>query len=142
MISRLILCALLIAGAYVCAPANTAPSQKCPTVEIKATEASVSAGGLVTLTVKITNPEPDVDYTYNWSVSSGGITEGQGTPKVIVELQSDPMTATVDLGGGAPVCSNVASITITPKGKSSSGSAVAVFPNIREPAALLWRRIN
>lgn len=128
-----------LASAQVCAASQPISSQKCPTIEIKATEASVNAGGTVTLTVKVTNPEPNIDYTYNWSLSSGGITEGQGTAKVIVELESDPMTATVNLGGGSPTCSNVASITITPKGKASSSSALAVAPNFRQVAALVPR---
>lgn len=132
MIGRLVICALFIAGAYVCAAANTTSAQKCPTVEITAKEASVNAGGTVTLNVKVANPEANVDYTYNWSVSSGGISSGQGTSQVTVDLESDSMTATVDLGGGSPTCSNVASITITPKGKSGSGSMSALSPTSRQ----------
>lgn len=115
-----------LAGAQVCTAAPTTPVQKCPTIAIVAKEATASPGGTVTLTVKITNPESDINYTYNWSLTSGGLTSGQGTSQVTVELESEPTTVTVDLGGGSPTCMNAASITITPKGKPSSGSISAM----------------
>jgi hypothetical protein len=108
MIRILLFAIFSLASVQVAAAGQTTLSQKCPTIEIKAKETSVSPGGSVTLTVKITNPEPDVDYTYNWSVSTGAISSGQGTSQVTVDLESEPMTATVDLGGGSPSCTNVA----------------------------------
>lgn len=58
------------------------------------------------------------DVTYNWSVSSGTITTGQGTPTIMVDTDStmagQSLTATVDvpdLGGMA--CGSTASETVT-----------------------------
>jgi hypothetical protein len=46
--------------------------------------------------------------TYNWSVSSGTITSGQGTPSITVatdaSMAGGNVTATVDIGGTDPSC--------------------------------------
>jgi len=45
--------------------------------------------------------------TYNWSVSAGTITNGQGTTTITVDtagLGSSTVTATVSLGGADPAC--------------------------------------
>ena len=47
------------------------------------------------------------NYTYNWTVSAGTITSGQGTPTITVDtagLTSTTVTATVDVGGQDAAC--------------------------------------
>jgi hypothetical protein len=53
-----------------------------------------------------------VTATYNWSVSAGTITGGQGTSSITVDTAGtggQTITATVDVGGYNPACSKTAS---------------------------------
>ena len=53
--------------------------------------------------------------TFNWSVSTGTITSGQGTDRIHVEgLERDEITATLDVGGFAGSCATTASATMRP----------------------------
>jgi hypothetical protein len=52
--------------------------------------------------------------TYNWSVSAGTISSGQGTSVITVDtagVGGQTVTATVELGGVDPACSRTASCT-------------------------------
>jgi hypothetical protein len=56
----------------------------------------------------------DMNVTYNWSVSAGTISSGQGTSSISVDtagLGGQTVTATVELGGLDPSCSRTASCT-------------------------------
>src|SRR6185295_5101468 len=56
----------------------------------------------------------DMTVTYNWSVSAGTITSGQGTSSITVStdnLGGQTVTATVEVGGLDPSCSRTASCT-------------------------------
>ena len=56
----------------------------------------------------------DMNVTYNWSVSAGTISSGQGTSSITVDttgLGGQTVTATVELGGLDPSCSRTASCT-------------------------------
>jgi len=59
----------------------------------------------------------DVSVTYNWSVSAGIITSGQGTSVITVEAGNDDAncTATVEIGGLPRECSNSSSATVSIK---------------------------
>jgi hypothetical protein len=56
--------------------------------------------------------------TYNWSVSAGTISGGQGTSSITVDttgLGGQTVTATLELGGLDPACSRTASCSTTVK---------------------------
>jgi hypothetical protein len=56
--------------------------------------------------------------TYNWSVSAGTITSGQGTSTITVDTTGQggqTITATVELGGLDPSCGRTASCTVSVK---------------------------
>ncbi|HEV8370785.1 MAG TPA: hypothetical protein VGQ39_22745, partial [Pyrinomonadaceae bacterium] len=56
--------------------------------------------------------------TYNWSVSAGTISSGQGTSAITVDtsgLGGQSVTATVSVGGADPSCNNSASCTTAVK---------------------------
>ena len=77
----------------------------CPVVSVSCPE-SVELNAPITYTANVTNAPAAV--TYNWSVSAGTITGGQGTPTITVDtagLGGQPVTATVSLGGADPACS-------------------------------------
>jgi len=54
--------------------------------------------------------------TFNWSVSSGTISSGQGTPSITVDttgLGGQTVTATVEIGGLPPECDRARSCSFT-----------------------------
>jgi len=81
-----------------------APPPPCPTVAVTCTDA-VDVGSPITYTANVTGEAANV--TYNWSVSAGTITSGQGTSTITVasdNLGGQSVTATVSLGGVDPSC--------------------------------------
>lgn len=61
------------------------------------------------------------DVTYNWMVSNGTITGGQGTVAIQVDtkgLKNESITVTVEVGGLRYNCSNIKSASIDVVGKN------------------------
>jgi hypothetical protein len=90
---------------------------------------SVNEGTPITYTARLDDPSASV--TYNWSVSSGTIIEGQGTPNITVSttnLGGRTVTATVEIGGVAPEC---------PRTSSASTDVASIKPPER-----LAKKIN
>ena len=82
----------------------------CPTVSVSC-PSDVDQGSPITFSASV---QGDANVTYNWSVSSGTITSGQGTSSITVStdgLGGQTVTATLDLGGLDPACSKTASCT-------------------------------
>ena len=87
------------------------PNLVCPTVNVTC-PSDVSEGGSITFTANFTPGTPQVTPTYNWTVSAGTITSGQGTSAITVDtkgLGGQTVTATVELGGVDPTCGRTAS---------------------------------
>lgn len=83
----------------------------CPQVAVSCTDA-VDQGSPITFTASVTGGDSGVTGTYNWSVSAGTITSGQGTSSITVDtagLGGQTVTASVDVGGYPPACSTTAS---------------------------------
>lgn len=83
----------------------------CPTVSVSC-PADVQQGSPITFNASVTGGPSGLMPTYNWSVSSGTITSGQGTSSITVDTANtggQTVTATVELGGVAPECSRTAS---------------------------------
>jgi hypothetical protein len=100
-----------VGGAVLAAGCSPATNSKCPTLAVAA-DVGKAAPGTATFTL---TPVAD-GLTYNWSVSAGSITEGQGTPAIVVAdpTPGDTVTATVEVGGRDASCaaaSNTASGT-------------------------------
>src|SRR5258705_8206716 len=80
----------------------------CPTIS-GSCPADVDLGAPITFTA---SGAGDMNVTYNWSVSAGTISSGQGTSSITVNtdgLGGQTVTATVELGGLDPSCSRTAS---------------------------------
>ena len=80
----------------------------CPTVSVSC-PSDVDQGSPITFSSSTAD-----NVTYNWSVSAGTISSGQGTSSIIVNtdgLGGQTVTATVELGGLDPSCSRTASCT-------------------------------
>jgi hypothetical protein len=89
------------------------PILVCPTVTVSCADA-VEEGAPATFTANFTQGTPAVSETYNWTVSAGTITSGQGTSSITVDtkgLGGNSVTATVEVGGVDPSCNRTASCT-------------------------------
>ncbi len=89
---------------------------ECWTVSVTGPSGITQPGESMTFTANVSGGSA-TDPTYNWSVSSGTITSGQGTPSITVattrEMANSSVTATVELGatGLCPECPRSASET-------------------------------
>ena len=75
----------------------------------------------LTFTANVSGGDNDVTPTYNWSVSAGTISSGQGTSTIIVDTKEAggmTVTATVDVGGYSRECSTSHSCTASVAKKS------------------------
>jgi hypothetical protein len=82
----------------------------CPTISVSC-PSDVDQGAPITFGASVNG---DANVTYNWSVSAGTISGGQGTSSITVNtdgLGGQTVTATVELGGLDPSCSRTASCT-------------------------------
>lgn len=93
----------------------------CPTVSVSCPTDITEAGTPITFSANVSGGDPNASITYNWTVSAGTISGGQGTPSITVDttgLGGQTVTATVELGGVAPECQRTAScssqIGVTP----------------------------
>ena len=82
------------------------PKPPCPTVSVSC-PSEVDAGAPITFTASVSGGDPNMQPTYNWSVSAGTISSGQGTSSITVDTANaggGTITATVSLGGADPAC--------------------------------------
>lgn len=79
---------------------------QCASVTVSGPAGLTNAGDTMTFTASVT--PGTYDPTYNWTVSSGTIESGQGTPSIVVRTTSDmvgqSVTATVQIGGAPAGC--------------------------------------
>src|SRR5215218_4310378 len=89
------------------------PPPPCPTVSVSC-PTDVEPNQPVTFTASVTGGAEGASWTYNWSVSAGTISSGQGTSTITVDttgLGSQSVTASVTIGGADPSCNATASCT-------------------------------
>ncbi|HVG31341.1 MAG TPA: hypothetical protein VM864_16645 [Pyrinomonadaceae bacterium] len=112
----------LVALALALLPGASASSQQqqtppCPTVTVSCPDA-VAVDAPLTFTANVSGGDPNVTPTYNWTVSAGTISSGQGTSSITVDtagIGGQTVTATVDVGGFARDCrtSNSCTTSVT-----------------------------
>ncbi len=82
-------------------PSCTDPCE-CATIDVTGPSGVTTAGDPMTFTANVSGGTSS-NLTYNWTVSSGTITSGQGTPSISVattrEMAGTDVTATVDVAG-------------------------------------------
>jgi hypothetical protein len=91
------------------------PPPPCPTVSVSC-PSEVDPGQAVTFTASVSGGDSAATYTYNWSVSAGTISSGQGTSTITVDttnLGGQSVTATVSIGGADPSCTGTTSSCTT-----------------------------
>jgi hypothetical protein len=119
-LSYLRLAAPLVALALALLPGASASSQQkaptptpCPTVRVSCPDA-VKENEPPTFTADVSGGDPNVTPTFNWTVSAGTISSGQGTSSITVDTTGtggQTVTATVDVGGFDRSCSTSSSCT-------------------------------
>jgi hypothetical protein len=109
------------------------PDLVCPTVSVTC-PSDVEEGGSVTFNAAVTPGTPPVSPTYNWTVSAGTITSGQGTSSITVSAANaggQTITATVELGGVDPSCGRTASCSTPVRPKPGVARKFDEYGNIR-----------
>jgi hypothetical protein len=102
----------------------------CPTVSVSC-PSDVDQGSPITYTASVSG---DMSVTYNWSVSAGTISGGQGTSSITVDttgLGGQTVTATVELGGLDPSCSRTASCSTSIRAPVAPAVKFDEYGNIR-----------
>lgn len=86
----------------------------CPVLRVTC-PSEVYVKDTLTFIADVRGGDPKVEPTYNWSVSAGAISSGQGTSIIQVDTSEvagdSSVTATVEIGGLAPDCSRTSSCT-------------------------------
>jgi len=94
----------------------------------------VEEGAPATFTASVNGGTPAVSPTYNWTVSTGTITSGQGTPSITVDTAGkggQTITATVELGGMDPSCPRTPSCSTPVRPKPNPARKFDEYGNIR-----------
>lgn len=110
---KVALSALLFTLALAAASAQTPP---CPTVDVSCPSEPMKPGTPLKFNASVTGGDPNATPTFNWTVSAGNITRGQGTGEITVDTNGLPhhptVTATVDVGGYDRACATSESCTV------------------------------
>jgi hypothetical protein len=102
----------------------------CPTVSVSC-PSSVDPGSAITFSSSLSS---SANVTYNWSVSAGTISSGQGTSSITVDtagLGGQTVTATVEVGGLDPACSRTASCSTSVTAPAPPATKFDEYGNIR-----------
>ncbi len=110
------------------------PPPPCPTVSVSC-PTDVEPNAPITFTASVTGGPDGASWTYNWSVSAGTISSGQGTSTIQVDtagLGGQSVTATVSIGGADPSCTGTtASCTSSVKVAAPPARKFDEYGNIR-----------
>jgi hypothetical protein len=112
VMKQILFMALLICLFTMSSAAQTRRQDPCPKITFINPVYEIEAGKPLILTIKL---PADFSVTYNWTISAGAIESGQGTDKIEIdtkEAEGGTITATVELGGLAPVCDRTRSHTV------------------------------
>ena len=116
--------ALLTPGGATSTVSAQEPAVSCPTVRVSCPD-TVKEGALLTFTADVSGGDPQVTPTFNWSISAGTISGGQGTSSITLDttgIGGQTVTATVDVGGFSREC---------PASNSCSTSVEKVGPPVK-----------
>ena len=105
---------MLVGASAISAQQKQQAQPKCPVLRVTCPD-QVFVKDALTITVDVRGGDPKLNPTYNWSVSAGVISSGQGTSTIQIDTSEvagdSSVTATVELGGFAPECSRTSSCT-------------------------------
>ena len=102
------------------------PECACATISVSGPSGTTLPGQSMTFTANVSGGG-DFSPTYNWSVSAGTISAGQGTSTITVDTTGLPansnVTATVDVGGQPETCA-------CPRTASETGGITETKPDL------------
>ncbi len=109
IIRSAVICAALCG--VLCLGGSKAAAQSCPTLAISSPD-TIAFGSSLKMSVNVSGGGT-VKPTYNWSISSGTITSGQGTSTITIEKlgAGEAVTGTVEVGGFDRACAATKSTT-------------------------------
>jgi len=108
------------------------PNVVCPNITSSCPD-SVEQGTPITFSANVGSGTPPAS-SYNWTVSAGTITSGQGTTSITVStdgLAGQSVTATLEVGGVDPSCGRTTSCTTPIKGLPPVSRKFDEYGNIR-----------
>lgn len=120
---------LVLLAASSAFPVSAQEAVSCPTITVSCPD-SVEVGKDLTFTASVSGGDADVTPTFNWTVSAGTISSGQGTSTIIVDTTGtggQTITATVDVGGFSRECSTSQSCTTSVAEKSVPATKVGEY---------------
>jgi len=109
------------------------PNRVCPNVTVSCPDAA-DEGAPVNISATVVSAGTPPVATYNWSVSTGTITSGQGTSSITVDTSGkggQTITATVEVGGPDPTCTRTWSCSVPVRGKPPLPRKFDEYGNIR-----------
>lgn len=117
---------------------------QCPSLSVTSPSDEIPAGDFMSFSANVVSGETKsaVAISYNWSVSAGSISKGQGTSVIEVDtagLDGQTITATLELGGLPPACARSASATGSVK-RSVLASKIDEFGVANEETE--WLRLD
>jgi hypothetical protein len=114
--------------------AQTNQTSDCPTVDVSGGGVPLP-GELVSFTASVeTKGRTDLQIEYIWTVSSGKIIYGQGTPTITIEPNPDEnITATVEIKGFPEGCRNTTSETMSCGLRPPTPIKIGEFLNLDTP---------
>ena len=108
-------------------------ARECPKVVVSCPN-YIHTGEPATFNASIDNAPADAKLTYNWVVSMGIISSGQGTSSINVDTTGVPggeLTATVDVAGLPASCPNSNSCSTTVAGRIQVHDKIDEYGNIK-----------
>jgi hypothetical protein len=127
--------------------ASPAPTPNpCPVVRVSSAD-TVAESAPISFTADVRGGDPNVTPTYNWTVSAGTISSGQGTSSITVDttgIGGQSATATVELGGYDRSCSTTNSSTTSVSQKAAPAAKFGeyVTPDLSANKAQLDKFVN
>lgn len=114
------------------------PPVMCPNISISGPD-TVAVGAPITFTALVSGGTPGAIPAYNWTVTGGTITSGQGTPSITVDtagLAGQPITANLEVGGFKKSCGSQYTTQIQRKITSTLTDFYPPLPRDDEKARL------
>lgn len=108
---KLLLIPIFVLALSVSLSAQTSKPSGCPSISILGPSGIVDAGEIATYSATVDKKDRQLDIKYLWSVSSGEIVKGQGTPFLELRVSKGNLTITVEIKGLPEGCPNTVSET-------------------------------